>query len=464
MKKKNKRPTILLPVFDGVIARNLLRTKTIEVLRAAGVRVVLLPPKGKAEYYEREFADGDSVIVEKEGIWKHSRMEFIITGLFLHSIPTHFMKIRQRDWYLPKGKYLTYVGASMLRLLGHVRLWHHLIRCIDSLIPTPPELVRVFTAWDPDIVFAPTMIPRDEIVLMRLARRSGKKTIGMVKSWDNLTSKAFLRFFPDRIIAHTDIVKQEAVSLYGYTKENIIVTGVPQYDIYADRSILLSREAFCSSMGIDPSSKIILYAPAGDWMNKYDKDIVEKLLDAIERGELGAATVLLRLHPAYTSRAETLAGRKHLVVERPGKHFSDIKKDSALKQFEFDEEEMKHLANSMYHASVLVNTASTLTIEAAVYDRPIISLAFDGDAKLPYWKSVARYYDREHMRQIVQSGGAPLVRSGDAFIALLKEYLADPTLHAEGRARIVEAQCTTLDGRAGERVARAILELLSRVP
>ncbi|HEV8590553.1 MAG TPA: hypothetical protein VGQ55_00510, partial [Pyrinomonadaceae bacterium] len=213
-----ERPTILIPISDGMVARNILRTDTLRALKEAGLRIVVLPPKGKAEYYEKEFGD-EQVIIEKEPIWRHTYGEFLLTELFLHSIPTNFMRIRQRDWYLAKGQYGRYALASFVRLLGYIRLWHHVLRAIDAMIPVPHYLDAIFKKWEPDLVFAPTMIMRDEIMLMRLARRRGKKTIGMFKSWDNPTSKAFLRFFPDTIICHTEILKGEALRLYGYPNE-----------------------------------------------------------------------------------------------------------------------------------------------------------------------------------------------------------------------------------------------------
>jgi len=454
--------TILVPVFDGMVARNLLYTDVIQTLiKNGGIRVVIVPPNGKADYYQSQFADGKNIFVDKTLFWRKSTSQFVFEKLFLHSIPTNFMHIRQVDWYWNKGKHITYAGVSILRTLGHFHFWHHLLRFFDSLVPVPKYLEDIMDTWQPDMVFAPTMIARDEVALMRLARRRDKKTIGMFKSWDNPTSKAFLRFFPDAIIAHTEIMKQEAIALYGYPAERIFVTGVPQFDAYAHPDFIEPRESFFKKIGADSNKKLITFAPAGDWMTLYDKEILEYILDWIDVGKLPNCQVLLRLHPAYESKTEELAGRAHLVIERPGKHFEGVDKNATLKSVEFDLGEIRHLGSTMKWSSVTINTASTLVIESAIFDTPVVLLGFDGDKKLSYWKSVCRYYDREHFVPIVRSGGAPMVKSKEELLRALLNYLEDSKLHHEGRVLIQGEQGYDSQGHAGEKVAQVLLRALA---
>ncbi len=444
--------TIIVPVFDTFIARNIFRTDVVKILKERGFRVVILPPKGKADYYEKEFG-GDGVIIEKDPCWKHDRLEFIFTGLYLHSIPTKFMRIRQVDWYWHKKKYLHYFGASILRMLGHVLTWRKFLMLCNNLEPIPEHVKHIFDKWNPDAVFAPTMIPREEVALMRLAKAKGKVTIGMFKSWDNPTSKAFIRIAPDWIICHNEIMVEEAVSLYDYPREKMFISGIPQYDEYIKPDFLEPRDSFFKNLGLSGKEKLILYAPAGDWMNENDKETLSILLESLDKGELPHAKVLLRLHPAYKSGTEELKGHPLLVVERPGKHVDDN-----LKNVEFEEEEMRHLASSLAYCDVLINTASTLSIEAAIYDKPVILLGFDGNKKLDYWKSVIRYYDREHYVPIVKSGGARLVKSKSEFISAMREYLEHPETDRANRARMVKEECFVLDGKAGERIGKFIAE------
>lgn len=443
--------TIIIPIFDGTITKNILRTSVLRRLKEVpNLRIVIIPPKGKEENYLKEFG-GDSVFIESSFLWAEGMWGSFFSGLFLHSIPTTFMRIRQIDWYWNTGKYAHYLGATVLRMLGHSKLWQIFLRIVGNLEPINKSVRLFYRKWQPDVIFAPTMIPGLEVSLMRLAQTDGKKVVGMVKSWDNLTSKAFLRVFPDKLIVPNEISIEEATRIYDFPKEKIVPTGIPQYDDYIHPDFLEPREEFFKNLGLDSHKKTILYTPAGDWMNPNDKDVLASLLHAMKNGRIQNTQVLLRLHPAYQSRAEELKGDPHMIVERPGRHFG------SLKTYEFFDADVRHLASSIAYSDIVIHTASTMAIEGAIYDRPVISIAYDGNQKKDYRHSTLRYYDREHCVPIVESEGTAVVKSEEEFLSAVEMYLAHPEMHREGRKRIVDRECYKMDGKATERIAGVLL-------
>jgi hypothetical protein len=446
--------TIIIPVFDGTITKNILRTNVFRRLRSIpDLRIVLIPPKGKEDLYKEEFGSAH-VIIEDSALWHQGIWGTFFAGMFLHSIPTNFMRIRQVDWYWHKKKYVHYVGASILRFFGRFSIWRKFLMMLGGVEPISKDVRAAYMKWDPDVIFAPTMIPSLEVSLMRLARQDGKKIVGMAKSWDNLTSKAFLRIFPDLLIVPNEMGVDEAVNIYHFPRERAIPTGISQYDAYAHPEYLQPREEFLASVGLDSKKRTILYAPAGDWMNPNDKETLAMILDWIDEGKIENAQVLLRLHPAYESKTEELAGRKGLVIERPGKHFG------SLKTYEFFEDDVRHLASTIAHTDMTISTASTMMVEAAIFDKPDIILGFDGHETLDYWHSVIRYYDREHCVPLVKAGGMRLVKSKDELLSAILSYFADPSQDREGRKKIVELVCYKMDGKAADRTADVLFQAL----
>jgi CDP-glycerol glycerophosphotransferase (TagB/SpsB family) len=416
----------------------------------------LIPPAGKYDLYKKEFSQAGSVVVTKEIIGQDDFFETFFSSIFKHSIPTKFMKIRQVDWYWNDGKYIKYAFVSILRILGHSKLWRRFLVKFNSIEPIPKEVRNIFNKTNPDLIFAPTMLTRLEVTLMRLGKKNDIPVVGMVKSFDNLTSKSFLRVHPDLLIVPNETSITEAVELYEYPVEKIHVTGICQYDVYADKKAILEpKEEFFKKTGLNPDKKTILYAPAGDWMNPTDHETLSMILDWIDSDILINTQVLLRLHPAYESKTESLAGRANLIVERPGSHYGH------LKTYEFDNADVAHLAASLSYADVVINTASTLMVEASIFDTPVISLAFDGLQKLPYWQSVARYYDREHCVPIVTAQGMKLVKNQEKLKESILNYFSNPEQDQEGRKRITEAVAFKIDGKSCERTADVIGEALS---
>jgi CDP-glycerol glycerophosphotransferase (TagB/SpsB family) len=110
----------------------------------------------------------------------------------------------------------------------------------------------------------------------------------------------------------------------------------------------------------------------------------------------------------------------------------------------------------LFLSDVVINTASTTTIDAAALDRPVINIAFDGTDDPDPLTSVSNFYSFHHYRRIVESGGAPVVRTPEDCAREVARYLADPDRDAEGRRRIVTENCYRVDGNAARRVADAL--------
>ncbi len=122
---------------------------------------------------------------------------------------------------------------------------------------------------------------------------------------------------------------------------------------------------------------------------------------------------------------------------------------------------MYALAELMRYSDVVVNIASTITIDAAAFDTPTVNVAFDGYEKKPYNLSCKRYYDYEHYKRIVDTGGIKISDTIDELIVHIQRSLDDPKQEAEGRARIRSEQCWQLDGQAGKRVGQYLLDYIA---
>jgi hypothetical protein len=169
---------------------------------------------------------------------------------------------------------------------------------------------------------------------------------------------------------------------------------------------------------------------------------------------------VIRLHPqgAGSGRfGDTPDAYQNLVRRYPSRVALDIPNVTASGlQWALPPDEMRWLASLLRRAGVCVNVASTLAIDAALADTPVVGVAFDASASLPHERSIRRAYDYTHYRPIVESGGAPIAGSFEELIDRVNGYLADPTRDAVGRRRIAEEPAGLLDDHAGRRVARAI--------
>jgi CDP-glycerol glycerophosphotransferase (TagB/SpsB family) len=115
----------------------------------------------------------------------------------------------------------------------------------------------------------------------------------------------------------------------------------------------------------------------------------------------------------------------------------------------------------MKHSDVVINLASTVTIDAAVFDTPVINIAYNPALPASAWNYAEKWYSSTHYSNIVKAGGIRIAHSEAELIHHIQDYLHNPSRDKDGRRRLVEEQCYRIDGKASERIVDAIQEVVS---
>jgi hypothetical protein len=121
-----------------------------------------------------------------------------------------------------------------------------------------------------------------------------------------------------------------------------------------------------------------------------------------------------------------------------------------------------HIAQLLDASAVTINVASSISIDAAIFDSPIVNLRFDAEPGRPYLKSVRRQYDTDHYKQVLATGAVRLADSPEQLIDEVNRYLTDPSHERTERAGLIRTLCYRADGQAGARVAEAIARIGAR--
>lgn len=456
--------TIFISIYDGDTERVILRTNVLPTLLRSGHRIVLLiRGTDLVSYYQKEFG-GEQVCVE--GLpFANSKVEDWWFSIGWNTIPTRATVVRRyRDYYL-KEKYGMYFLGGLLSFLGNFRVWREFLRLIYS-VTEKGYAVELFEKYNPDLLFAANMFSPEDMRLLATAKKRGVKTVTLAKSWDVLTTKAFTRVRADRIMVYNQFNGNEATAIGDYDPAKVVITGFPQFDIYSHPENFLSREAFCEKVGLDPGRRIILYGIPGDWKSPDTKAVLAELDRRIEAGVFAKPIqILARLHPKYRDSAEGFSAR-HIIFDRPGMYFSDNTEFSldtgdkgSTNKWTFRNDDIAHLANSLYHSDLIINVDSTLTLDAAALDKPSILVGYDGDRKLPYKESIAFIYEREHYQNVIKTGGVSLVYSHDELVSEINKFLSDSDYQKDGREDLKQELLYKIDGCSGERMGKAVLEL-----
>lgn len=451
--------TVFLPIYRRQQARNVLRNAAFRNFASqADVRIVIFTAHEKVEQYREEFSNNfDTVIVEGTDIVPEplSLLDRFFYHLSYFYVDTKMVRHNRARFILHEQKRPIKYAVSLagITIIGRLGFLRRAFKKLDMLLIKPSYYGEFFDAYHPDVVFVPHLASKIDRMFIRNARRRRIPSIGLVNSWDTITMSKFpIRLLPDILLVHNFIIKQEAVRYLDMPESSTQVIGMPHFDHYV-QGARSPREVFFRRIGLDPHKRLILLAPffTTAWQIA---DIIQK---AILSGELpDNAQLLIREHPAKEmDKGDLVIDRRVTVIEKPVSvmEYKGVQYNEVLKN------DMNHLADTLYYSDVTINTCSTMSIDAAAFNKPIINIAFDGYEQPPFYESVLQFYDetRIHYLPILKSGGVRLAHDKDELIQLINRYLSDPHLDSTGRERIVREQCYKLDGKSGERMFDAIL-------
>lgn len=446
--------TILISIFHGAAAKNILRTDVVKtLLRSSDVRVVcLMRFPERADLYRKEIPH-ERIIYDTFYKTSGSMLERFFSFMKYRLIRTATTDLRHKMSFDGRRNYLLYGVAVFSNFIVARPMVRRALRFFDYHFIGDPGFGAVLEKYHPDIVFITHLFNDAEVSLLREAKKKKIATVGFINSWDKLTARSSLRLLPDTLVVFNEIVKKEAIEQADMPASRIAVCGIPQYDRYVNDTPM-PREEFFKKIGIDSKKRLILYSPRGIVFSVSDWTIIDFLHDSIVSGEIGEADMLVRFPPNDFLDEDELSKRPWLKYDLPGRRFGT--KRSVDWDMDFDE--LKHLANSLAHASIVVGYTSSIAIDAAVFDKPIIGINFEVNHDLPLAASPTAYYRTEHFSKALRAGGIRQVGSKQEFLEVIKAYLRDPSLDRAGRRRLAEEQCWRLDGKSGERIASVILK------
>ncbi|MBI4160707.1 MAG: CDP-glycerol glycerophosphotransferase family protein [Candidatus Yanofskybacteria bacterium] len=450
--------TIFISSFHPLISRNILSTEILPRLLEKGIRVVLPTPRYKKEYFNENFGVLPGVVVE--GV-DYNRPSGTLTGRLLKRIFHALLTAKNVEIYYRRrvvpGKSTPYrIAFRAINVMGRFQAVKNIARLIFSVTSPGGFFLDLLDQYHPDLVVVTDLHNENDVALMQDARRRSIPIVGIVRSWDHLTSKGLLKIVPDFICTPNEFLKYDAQTLHGVPEEKIKIVGIPHYDQYFSH-LSSSREKFTERLGVDPKTRFVLYAPFGSRYtpgNSVDRDVI----DCISQALPSAHKLIVRFPPTDSVDLDGFVVPQNVILDRPGVHLSS--RPEKFIRNELTREDDEWLQDTLSFSDVVISGLSTMSIDGAIFDKPVIVVGFDGYSQQPHDQSVRRYFEYDYFQPLFRSGGVRLAESVDDFRSFLAVYLADPKKDADGRRRLVQEQCGFTDGKSSERVCNVIFDIL----
>ena len=267
--------------------------------------------------------------------------------------------------------------------------------------------------------------PKNIVVQLWHAPGASKKFGGSVDI-ESRDALAKISQNTDYLIVTSDKIKEYYSEAFQMPLSKIKSLGLPRMDYYFENHDLDKLKAdFCKKYDISQDKKIILYAPTFRDEEKYNN--VFNYLDLEKFNEtLGDDYVLaLRLHPKIKNfyKDEIYSSAKYVDV-------SDFESEQEL----------------MLLSDILITDYSSIMIEYAILNRPILFFTYDLDSYLANERGF--YYDFK------TTVPGPIVYTSDELIDTIKNNDFDKSKISD----FVMTQFDEIDGQSSKRVVDYLLK------
>lgn len=324
------------------------------------------------------------------------------------------------------------------------------------------ETLEFLRKLNPRWVISTYPVNFSEAAILHNAKQiKGTHTCIHLLSWDNITCKGRFPALADKYIAWGPIMKQELQEYYGVNAKDIKMCGVPHFDVHANLRNTPHYKERLTELGLNPEMPYLFFAMSSPYFAPREIDIVEHLAEIIEAGTLKERVQLvIRPHPqnvqgymadkSWLPRLERLNRLKFTAVD-----FPHLEKDSNI-DWSISRKDMQGMAILLSGAVIILNSGSTMSIDALMHFKPVILTSFDGRAKLPYWKSARRLVDFPHLKKIIKYKGISVAKSESEMAEYIEKYLRFPELMQAERMYSLQQQLIEWEGTATELAMGAI--------
>lgn len=461
-----------------------LQSEVVPTLLRAGIEVVVLTDDTiRSQMVERFGQPGlmfEGLRLERANEYAHTyrpRLQWLLGFLRrvggswrinTAAMDSHIWEVwKENSWRFRLG---VWVPAALLVLLLRTfpQLRKRLIRVQAHYFPVGGIYGDLFDKYEPALVVAATPGWRLDRYILREAHQRGIRTATAIVGWDNPSSYAVPGAPVESATCWSAAQRNELVLGSDWNPRQVHIGGIPSYDGYLRQTWWIPRDDYFRLHQLDPNRRLISYASSFVHFapNYPNIEALARLVSS--RDLMYESQLLVRLHPSHfqdrprifaeeRERIEALeAEYPHVHVVRP------VPLGGSLGYY--GGEDMDEKASMMAYSDVVVTVYSTMLVETAIHNTPLIAAVLDtpggwnvrGKYSLAL-KSIGDWPTHQRFR-IAKAGR--IAANAAELAALLNLYLSDRTLDGAARRDFVANEITFTDASAGRRTAAFIMNLL----
>ena len=455
-----------------------LQTDVIKTLLSEGIKVVLVTDDGVTDKIKEKFSQENLFF---EGMRLDRLKKYFNTVDHKRQYWMHFLRwmggservnMNAINSHLRQMAFETSASGKIMMpaLKAYIKILHKSESARKQLVRrqmcyTPHIYGDLLEKYHPDLVIASTAGWRLDRYLLREAAAAGIETGFAVIGWDNPSSYRLPGAPVQWANCWSAVQKMELTQGADWNPDRVNIGGIPTYDGYFRGTWDMTKEEYYKLHGLDPDRKLLSFACSFVTFSPNYQD-VEALVKLVSENQLcEPCQLLIRFHPNHFMEGSLFEKEaqkiRHLIKDKPYIHLVEpVALGGDLGYY--SGEDMPEKSSMMKWSDVFLTVYSTMVVETAIHDRPIISVCIDAPNG---WNTKGKF-----SLSLSEIGGWPTherfrnAKAGKVVynIGQLKDalnlYLQHPETDHEERVKFIRDECTFTDGTAGEKTGKYFAE------
>lgn len=456
---------ILLP--DGTGLKNYIFSDLIPKIYSMGSEIMLISDFSDSIIHEVEVLHGITIESVKIPPYRERFKERFIRELEACSRVRRNARVANNrtilNFWVNKGK--TFPQRLFYGVISFLSLWYGRGNRVEYLSKRYLSLVRTQDAEELllskhiDVLFCTHQRAYSAATLFKAARKLNIGSYTVIYSWDNLP-KGRLPFRADYYLVWSEWMKNEFRLYYpDIEMKRVIITGTPQFEFYARKDWLLSREEFCHKIGINPEKRIICYSGDDILSSPYDPqylDDLAKTLDTFDKNHNTA--ILLRRCPVDTSGRFNEVINKYPGVIYVSEPLWKRDNDRGWSGLFPSIDDVKLLCNVSYHCDAVYNVGSTMAFDFGMFGHPAYYINYNV-VESKTW-SIKTINSFQHFRSMPSKDCVIWVNDRDNLGQLMRTFVSSDGLIITNIKKWYEIiNSGAIDGLSSERIAESLTQI-----
>lgn len=303
------------------------------------------------------------------------------------------------------------------------------------------EYVELLKKYGISMLFFTHQRPPFIAPLIYAAEKLKIKTSAFIFSWDNLASKGRMAGNFDFYLVWSDLMKRELLSFYESVNTNQIrVVGTPQFEPYSMNKFGYDKIDFLKKFKIENNHPIIFFT-CNDSSSKNDLTYLEMLANFIVHKKLNKqVNVIVRTSPAEEPTRFNAVVEKFpfIIWNFPDWNIARNTHQEAWTQRVPSMSDVNDLKSLLKYCDLSINVLSTITLDAFIFDKPVINPVFENDGIGTFHDG--KFLEYHHLSKLVQYDSSNIVKNEREFLNAINIILDGKDNKQEQRANFLKLQ------------------------